>query len=74
MHSFLLRLMKINAPWNLMSRNYYILSCYMSCIQITHPDIIDTGYYYCFYNGAGNLATDVVKATSTYVYVHGKAY
>lgn len=43
---------------------------YVSTFTITHPDIIDTGYYYCFYNGAGNLATDVVKATSTYVYVH----
>lgn len=41
-------------------------------IQITQPDTIDTGYYYCFYSGAGNLATDTTKAAKTYVYVHGK--
>ncbi|XP_063586336.1 platelet-derived growth factor receptor beta-like [Penaeus indicus] len=43
---------------------------YVSTFTITHPEIVDTGYYYCFYNSSANPATDAVKATRTYVYVH----
>lgn len=43
---------------------------HVSTLTITQPDTIDTGYYYCFYSGAGNLATDTTKAAKTYVYVH----
>ncbi|XP_047470761.1 LOW QUALITY PROTEIN: vascular endothelial growth factor receptor 2-like [Penaeus chinensis] len=43
---------------------------YVSTFTILQPDIVDTGYYYCFYNSSVNPATDFVNATRTYVYVH----
>nr|WOX59914.1 receptor tyrosine kinase PVR2A1 [Gecarcinus lateralis] len=32
----------------------------------------DTGYYYCYYNGATDFANDRENVDSTYVYVNGK--
>ncbi|XP_042888408.1 vascular endothelial growth factor receptor 1-like isoform X2 [Penaeus japonicus] len=43
---------------------------HVSTFTIIDPVIMDTGFYYCFYSDAGTLATDTVKATKTYIYVH----
>ncbi|KAK7080792.1 hypothetical protein SK128_024461, partial [Halocaridina rubra] len=42
---------------------------YVSTLTIMEPFIVDTGFYYCYYEEATNFVTDRQNVDSTYAYI-----